>query len=117
MVVALDLHRHEAVAEHSDGRARRIPLGPNRAVSDVTRDVLAAIGDLVGAVRIDMRPQEVPWSTPLDEDHEHASYDSEQVEAYFAAATQAALVLAALRAPYRGRVAPVNACGEPSIWP
>ena len=33
----------------------------------------------------------------------------EQVERYFAAATQAALVLAAFRAPYRGRSTPVNA--------
>ena len=33
----------------------------------------------------------------------------EQVETYFAAATQAALVLAEFRAPYRGRTSPVNA--------
>ena len=46
---------------------------------------------------------------PLDEDDEHASYDPEQVAAYFAAATRAALVLAAFRAPYRGRSTPVNA--------
>jgi hypothetical protein len=58
---------------------------------------------------MNLRPQEVPWTTPLDEDHEHASYDAAQVETYFAAATQAALVLAALRAPYRGRATPVNA--------
>jgi hypothetical protein len=46
---------------------------------------------------------------PLDADTEHASYDTDQVAAYFDAATQAALVLAALRAPYRGRSTPVNA--------
>ena len=46
---------------------------------------------------------------PLDEDHEHATYDRGQVADYFAAATQAALVLAAYRAPYRGRSTPVNA--------
>src|SRR5205823_8181200 len=28
LVVALDLHRHEAVVEHSAGRAQRIPLTP-----------------------------------------------------------------------------------------
>src|SRR6202047_4617251 len=44
LVVALDLHGHEAVVQHSDGRARRIPLGPDRAVGDVTREVLAAVG-------------------------------------------------------------------------
>jgi hypothetical protein len=46
---------------------------------------------------------------PLDEDEEHAHYDPGQVVVYFAAATQAALVLAAYRAPYRGRSTPVNA--------
>src|SRR3984957_19171178 len=61
VVVALDLQSHEAIAEHSDGRARRVPLAPDRAVGDVTREVLAAIGDLVGPVRINMSPQETPW--------------------------------------------------------
>jgi hypothetical protein len=51
----------------------------------------------------------VSWSVPLDEDREHATYDREAVESYFAAATRAALVLAAFRAPYRGRSTPVNA--------
>ena len=46
---------------------------------------------------------------PLDEDEEHASWDREQVACYLAAATQAALVLAEFRAPYRGRSTPVNA--------
>lgn len=109
LVAALDLSRHEAAVEHSDGRSRRISLMPNRAVASVTREVLAAINDLVGPVRINARPQEVPWTAPLDEDDEHATYDSAQVATYFAAATQAALVLAALRAPYRGRSTPVNA--------
>jgi hypothetical protein len=107
--VALDLHSHDAVTEHSDGRAHRIPLAPDRPVAEVTRDVLAAVSDLVGPVRIDPTPQEVPWTTPLDEDFDHATYDPAQVADYFAAATQAALVLAALRAPYRGRSTPVNA--------
>jgi hypothetical protein len=40
---------------------------------------------------------------------EHATYDADHLTAYFAAATQAVLILAALRAPYRGRVTPVNA--------
>ena len=109
LVVALDLHRHEVVAEHSDGRAIRIPLAPDRAVREVTRELLAGIAELAGPVRIDMRPQEVPWHTPLDDDDEHATYDAKQIETYFAAATQAALVLAAIRAPYRGRISPVNA--------
>src|SRR3954470_1570801 len=107
--VTLDLHAHEAIAQHSDGRVRRIPLTPDRAVGDVTRDVLAAVGELAGPVTIDPTPQEVGWTVPLDEDTEHATYDPDQIAAYFAAATRAAGVLSALRAPYRGRSTPVNA--------
>jgi Family of unknown function (DUF5996) len=109
LVLALDLNRHEARVEHSDGHVRRTPLTPDRAVGAVTRDVLESIRGLVGPVEIDPRPQEVPWSVALDQDDEHASYDPHQVTAYFAAATHAALVLAAFRAPYRGRSTPVNA--------
>jgi hypothetical protein len=108
-VAALDLHAHEAVIEHSDGRTRRVPLTPDRPVGHVTRDVLEGVRDLGGAVEIDPTPQEVSWTVPLDEDTEHARYDPDPVAAYFAAATRAALVLAEFRAPYRGRSTPVNA--------
>jgi hypothetical protein len=108
-VVALDLRSHEALVEYSNGGARRIALAPNRAVGEVTRELLEAIGGLAGQVEINTTPQEVAWSVPLDEDDEHAMYDPEQVAAYFAAATQAALILGAFRAPYRGRSTPVNA--------
>ncbi|MDE3086083.1 MAG: hypothetical protein KGJ77_04890 [Acidobacteriota bacterium] len=108
-VVALDLHTHEAALEHSDGRRHRVPLTPHRPVGAVTRAVLDAVRGLVGPVALDLRPQETPWSVPLDEDGEHATYDPEQVGRYFEAATRAAGVLAAARAPYRGRATPVNA--------
>src|SRR5262245_39207944 len=109
LVVALDLRTHEAVVEHSGGQAVRVPLAPDRAVGDVTREVLAAVARAGGAVKINPRPQEVSWSVPLDEDYEHASYDPRQAGDYFTAATQAALALAAFRAPYRGRSSPVDA--------
>ena len=108
-VAGLDLRSHEAFVEHSARGPRRVPLTPHRAVGEVTRDLLDAARSLAGAVEIDPTPQEVPWSVPLDEDSEHASYDPEAVSSYFAAATHAALVLAAFRAPFRGRSTPVNA--------
>jgi hypothetical protein len=107
--VALDLHRHEVVVEHVDGRTHRVPLTPNRPVRDVMRDTLAAVADVAGAVEIDPKPQETAWTTPLDEDVEHAAYEPTQVAEYLLAAGRAAAVLAALRAPYRGRSTPVNA--------
>jgi len=109
LVIALDLHSHVAVVEHSDGNAERVPLTPDRPVADVTKEVLAAVTRLGGHVRINPVPQEVPWGVPLDEDREHARYDPAQVGEYFAAATQAALALTEFSAPYRGRSTPVNA--------
>jgi Family of unknown function (DUF5996) len=109
LVVALDLHAHDAVAEHSGGESRRVALAPDRPVGAVTRELLAAIAELAGPLQIDLTPQEVPWDTPLDQDEEHARYDPDQVAAYFEMATRAALVLAEFRAPFRGRRTPVNA--------
>jgi hypothetical protein len=60
-------------------------------------------------LKIDPTPQEVSWTVPLDEDEEHTTYDVQAVETYFAAVTRVAGVLAAFRAPYRGRSTPVNA--------
>src|SRR5215218_3933408 len=107
--VALDLRSHEAVVEHSNGAGERVALAPDRPVGEVTRAVLAAVERLAGEVVIDPAPDEVPWTVPLDQDTEHASYDRGQVATYFAAATRAALVLAAFRAPHPGRSTPVCA--------
>ena len=109
IVVALDLQAHEALVEHSSGADRRIALTPDRAVGEVTRGVIAAVHELAGDLEINTTPQEVPWTAALDADTEHARYDSRAVASYFAAATHAALVLAAFRAPFRGRSTPVNA--------
>jgi hypothetical protein len=107
-VAALDLNTHEFVAEITDGRRLTYAL-PGRSVGEVTRHMLDAIRTQVGRFDIAMNPQEVPWTVPFDQDEEHATYVPEQVETYFACATQAALALAAYRAPYRGRSTPVNA--------
>jgi Family of unknown function (DUF5996) len=107
--VTLDLRGHEALVEHSDGRAEHVALTPNRSVGEVTRDVLQAARNVAGTIEIDPTPQEVVWTVPLDEDDEHATYDPAAIATYFAAATRAALVLTEYRAPYRGRSTPVNA--------
>jgi hypothetical protein len=109
MVVGLDLHSHEAFVEHSNGASRRVALGSGRSVGAVTRELLAAVTTLGGPVELELSPQEVWWTAALDQDDEHSTYDTDAVERYFAAATDAALVLSAFRAPYRGRSTPVNA--------
>ena len=61
-------------------------------------------------VEIDLTPQEVPWTVAARPGRRaRAPTIRTRCATYFAAATQAALVLAELRAPYRGRSTPVNA--------
>src|SRR5881394_2382408 len=86
MVVALDLHAHEASIEHSDGRVKRVPLAPDRPVGNVTKEVLVAVKEFGGPVNFAPKPQEVSWTIPLDEDDEHHTYNPSQVTNYFAAA-------------------------------
>lgn len=109
LVVALDLHQHQAIVEHSEGEVMRVALTPDRPVREVTTDVLDAVRRMAGDYELDLRPAEVPWTVALDQDDQHASYDVALVERYFDAATRAALSMAAFRAPYRGRSTPVNA--------
>src|SRR5215211_8714266 len=52
LVAALDLHQHVALAEHSDGRVRRIALTPDRAVGEVTGELLTSLRELGGDVQI-----------------------------------------------------------------
>ena len=109
LVALLDLRSHEAIVEHSSGQTERVPLTPDRAVGEVTRDVLAAVRRLAGPVPIEPTPQEVWWHEPLDADEVHRRYNRDEVAAYFEAAGRAAMVLAEFRAPFRGRTTPVNA--------
>ncbi|HXF32892.1 MAG TPA: DUF5996 family protein [Solirubrobacterales bacterium] len=108
-VVALDLHRHEALVETTDGDRRAVPLIRDRSVGEVTRELLSVVAEVAGEARIDPEPQEVAWTVPLDQDTEHSTYEEQAVGEYFRMATRAAQVLAAFRAPFRGRSTPVNA--------
>src|SRR5882757_8554213 len=56
------------------------PDGSGAIVAGLTREVLEAVRRLAGDVEINPKPQEVPWEVPLDEDREHSTYQSEQVE-------------------------------------
>src|SRR3954471_6405633 len=58
-VVALDLHAHEAVVEHSGGGRQAVALAPDVPVAHVTRGLLGAVAALGGRAEIDPTPQEV----------------------------------------------------------
>ena len=110
LVVALDLRTHEALVEHSDGRGAAHRADPRPAGRRGHPRLLAAVRGLGRRGRDRPDPAGGAWSVPLDEDaRARDAMTPAQVTSYFAAATRAALVLAAFRAPYRGRSTPVNA--------
>ena len=61
--------RSSSTATGACGASRSLPTGPS---AEVTRELLDAVRDLAGPVEIDPTPQEVAWTVPLDEDHEHS---------------------------------------------
>ncbi len=110
LVVALDLRVHQAIVEHSGGGVERMPLTPDRPVGEVTRAVLAAVRRLGGPVDIDPTPQEVPVAGAAGRRRgARALRPRRGRQLLRRSTTQAALILAAYRAPYRGRSTPVNA--------
>jgi hypothetical protein len=109
VTLALDLRAHEVVIDASGSETRRVPLTPSRSVGAVTIDVLAAVRALAGDVQIKLTPSEVPSTIPLDEDEEHATYETEWIVRYLDAVLRAELVLAELRAAHAGPKTPVNA--------
>ena len=110
-VVALDLHRTRPSSSTATGASARIALTPGspgrrghaRAARRRSASSAGAGRDRPDAAggAVDRRRSTRTTST--------RRYDPAQVATYFAAATRAALVLAAFRAPYRGRSTPVNA--------
>ena len=109
VVVALDLRSHEAVVEAATGVSDMSPWRPIAPSGWSPASYSAPSATWSARSPSTRGPRRFSWSVPLDQDDLHARYDPGQVDSYFGAATHAALVLAAFRAPYRGRSTPVNA--------
>ncbi len=71
----LDAFSSEIIVRRSTGDERRIALIPPRTVADVYAALLTALADLGVACRLWPIPQEIPDTTPFDEDTRPAAYD------------------------------------------
>lgn len=100
---SLDVFTSEMLIERSDGRSRRIALLPARTVADVYAEFTRALDALEIDCAISVVPQEVPDTTPLDEDRRPAAYDAAAVQRWFAAATATAGVFERWRSFFFGR--------------
>jgi Family of unknown function (DUF5996) len=101
--VVLDAFDSEIVVSRSTGQRILIPLLPVRTVAEVYHDLTAGLAKIGVNCFISTVPQEVPDTTPLDEDRRPAEYDPAAVMRWFQAATATTGVFDDWRSCFFGR--------------
>jgi Family of unknown function (DUF5996) len=101
--VTIDVFDSAFVLSRSDGVRAKIPLIPVRTVADVYADLVAALAALGVSVSLGTVPQEIPDTTPLDEDRRPSEYDPAAVGRLFAVATAVSGIFAQWRSRFFGR--------------
>ena len=101
--VWLDVFSSEVIVERSNGNSRRIALLPVRTVGEVYAELQTALVAIGVECTISTIPQEVPDTTPLDEDGRPAAYEPDAVLRWFQAATATASIFDEWRAHFFGR--------------
>ena len=105
--IEFDFLKHELRVTTADGESRLVPLVP-RSVADFYRETLAVLVSLRLPVTIWTTPVEVEDRTPFEEDHKHASYDSETAQRCWRILLQAHRVLTQFRGRFIGKSSPVH---------
>jgi hypothetical protein len=102
-----DLVAHKLWIKTSSGQGRSIGLFP-RSVADFYAEYMASLKTLGIEVAIYRTPVEFDDPTPFDEDHHHASYDTEYVERFRRILIQCGRVLHQFRSRFLGKCSPVH---------
>ena len=100
---AIDVFDSAIAVSRSTGSRAIIPLLPVRPVAEVYADMTAALEALDISCTITPGPQEVPDTTPLNEDRRPSEYDPAAALRWFRAATAASGIFDAWRAHFFGR--------------
>ena len=99
----LDVFDSTIVIARSDGEKRTIALVPVRTIAEVYEAVSRALLELRLTCYISPIPQEVPDTTPFNEDHRPSEYDPAAVQRWFNATTATATVFESWRSCFFGR--------------
>ncbi len=100
---SIDVFDSTIVLARSNGARATIPLLPVRTVADVYADVAVALEKLKVECAITPVPQEIPDTTPLDQDRRPSEYDPAAVLRWFQATTATADVFDEWRSHFFGR--------------
>jgi Family of unknown function (DUF5996) len=101
--VTLDVFDSTIAIDRSNGAREAVRLLPVRTIAEIYAELSAALATLEIDVPISTTPQEVPDTTPFDQDRRPAQYDPAAVVRWFAAATATWGVFDAWRARFFGR--------------
>ncbi|HTV92035.1 MAG TPA: DUF5996 family protein [Verrucomicrobiae bacterium] len=99
----LDVHDSVIGVSKSDGRSRTIPLAPSRTVAQVYADLAAALEALNVECYISLVPQEIPDTTPLNDDRRVRAYDRAAALRWFQTYTALAGIFERWRSRFFGR--------------
>jgi hypothetical protein len=99
----LDVFASRITIARSTGQTLVVPLVPVRTVAEIYSALTAALKQVNVACFISRVPQEIPDTTPFDEDRRPCEYDPAAVLRWFSAATATATVFETWRACFFGR--------------
>jgi hypothetical protein len=105
--IDLDLVDHRLDIRVSDGTDRSLALEP-RSVADFYAEVMARLDELGLSTEIWTMPVEIEGAIPFDTDHEHASYDADQVHRFWQILVQSQRVIGQFRRRFVGKTSPTH---------
>lgn len=105
--IEFDFLDHQLRIRTIEGKVETLRLAP-RTVSDFYHELFARLKALALEIKIRTTPNEIPDSTPFDQDREHAAYDAEYVARFWRALVQADRVFKAFRSRFVGKCSPVH---------
>ena len=101
--VFLDIFDSNIVLSRSDGMREMVPLLPVRTVAEVYGELSSALTSLDINIAITPIPQEVPDTTPLDQDRRPSEYDPAAAVRWFQTSTAVSGLFDDWRARFFGR--------------
>jgi len=105
--IDFDFIDHVLWLRTSDGHFRQVMLSP-MTVAEFYGAVMHALSDLGIAVRINVKPNEIPDAIPFTEDRLHASYDRDYAHRFWRILSASNDVFAQFRTGFLGKASPVH---------
>jgi hypothetical protein len=113
--IDVDFVDHAVSVRTVAGAIERIPLRP-MTVASFYSDPMDAMRTAGVPTEISTSPSEVPFTTPFDEDVEHATYDPDWANRYWRVLATVDAVMKEHRGRFRGKVRPSTSSGVRLTW-